>query len=139
MKIFFLFLSYFVFSTLSAQKIDLLEEHVFTIVEDMPIYEGCEVVKDKLMRLECSQEKLYLFFKSEAKKVDNKNRGVIYISFIIDENGKARSAKVVKGVKNAPELDGFGIDMVNALPRYTPGKQRGVPVKLQYTVPVKFK
>ncbi len=106
-----------------------VEEEVFFIVEEMPGFkgEGLEgfrnYVQGKLTYPEIAQE--------------NGIQGKVYISFVVEANGKISNVKVVRGVD--PALDKAAISAVEGAPNWTPGKQRGKPVRVSFTIPITFK
>ena len=72
--------------------------------------------------------------------VDAQKRGVsgrVIVQFVIMEDGTLDQAKVVRGVD--PLLDEEALRVVKLMPKWKPGKQRGVAVRTQFTLPVKFR
>ena len=59
------------------------------------------------------------------------------MSFVVDKSGKVTSVKVLRGVDKY--LDAEAVRVVQSMPKFKPGKQRGKPVKVQYNVPISFK
>ena len=64
-------------------------------------------------------------------------QGRVIAQFIIDKDGSIKDVKIVRGVH--PSLDKEAIRVIEAMPKWTPGKVKGEPVKCQYTLPVAFK
>ncbi|MAO01689.1 MAG: hypothetical protein CMD05_02000 [Flavobacteriales bacterium] len=62
--------------------------------------------------------------------------GKVYISFIVDKQGSVTNVKVVRGVDK--NLDEEAVRVVKSLPKYKPGKQRGKPVRVMFTIPINF-
>lgn len=62
--------------------------------------------------------------------------GVVYVSFIIDKMGEVTEAKVLKGVDE--RLDAVALEVVSSMPQWTPGKDKGKPVAVQYNIPIRF-
>ena len=108
--------------------------------------DNVEVVKEPFLKVEKMPEfpggeKALLVFltknikyPSEAKRVGAE--GYVTVHFIIEKDGSVNNAKVLKGV-------GFGCDkeavrVINLL-KFSPGKQRGIPVRVQMTVPINFR
>ncbi len=60
----------------------------------------------------------------------------MYVTFVVSADGSVKNAKVVRGVD--PVLDQEALRVVNAMPRWAPGKQRGQAVNVAYTVPISF-
>ena len=114
-------------TTTSALSSTNEEEHIYTIVEDMPQFPG-------------GKEALKAYFKEnlvipDAAR-DAKKQGTVYVTFVVDKSGKATDAKILSGI-------GYGcneeaIRAVLAMPNWRPGKQKGRLVKVQYNLPVKF-
>ncbi|HNU78363.1 MAG TPA: energy transducer TonB, partial [Prolixibacteraceae bacterium] len=67
---------------------------------------------------------------------ENGIQGKVYVTFVVDRDGGISDAKVARGVD--PSLDKEALRVVNSLPKWKPGKQRGKPVRVSYTVPISF-
>ena len=121
---------------------EVVEDQIFTIVEDMPAFPGCEHLTNKDERAKCFTKKLYEFmgknqnYPEMAK--DANIQGTVYISFVVDKKGKVGDITILKGVHGGSMLDKEAVRMLSLLPKFTPGKQRGKPVKVKYNIPVKF-
>lgn len=73
-------------------------------------------------------------YPKEALK--NNIEGKVYVSFIIEKDGSVSTATIVSGL-------GYGCDdealrVISSLPKFTPGKQNGYPVRVKYTIPINF-
>jgi len=68
---------------------------------------------------------------------DNNIMGKVYVEFFIDTDGSVTDAKVLRGLH--PLLDAEALRVINASPKWTPGKLRGKPVNVVYQFPVDFK
>jgi len=101
--------------------------NVFFIVEDMPEFPGGE----KALRNFIATNVKY-----PVKAQENGIQGKVYISFVVNKTGKVTDAKVVRGVD--PSLDKEALRVVNNLPKWKPGKQRGKKVNVNYTLPISF-
>ena len=62
--------------------------------------------------------------------------GKVYVSYIIDELGLVTNVSVVKGVEKS--LDAEAVRLIESLPNYKAGKERGAPVKVMFTIPIHF-
>jgi len=62
--------------------------------------------------------------------------GKVYVLAYIDESGNVTNARIIKGI--GAGCDEAALDAVSAV-KFTPGKQRGKPVKVQVTIPIVFK
>ena len=58
-------------------------------------------------------------------------------SFVVNKDGSIVDAEVIRGVD--PSLDKEALRVINSMPKWSPGKQRGKPVRVKYTVPVTFR
>ncbi|TLX72608.1 energy transducer TonB [Labilibacter sediminis] len=104
------------------------DEHpVFFVVENMPEFPG----GNEAMRQFIAQTVKY---PEEALKQNIFGR--VYVSFIIDYNGEVKDAKIIRGVHEI--INNEALRVVNAMPKWRPGYQRGKPVNVSYTVPINF-
>jgi Ca-activated chloride channel family protein len=104
------------------------EEEVFTIVEEMPRFQNGDVSKF----LEYLQKEL----KFPESSLEGSIQGRIFAQFTVNEKGEVVDIKILRGI--SPELDAEVIRALKASPKWTPGKQRGKPVKVNYTIPIVF-
>ena len=104
------------------------EKQVFIVVEEMPEFPGGP---DALRRFLAMNVK----YPAEAQKA--KTQGKVYVSFVINAEGKVEQAKIEKSVD--PALDAEAIRVVGLMPEWKPGKQRGTAVSVSYTIPIQFK
>jgi len=113
----------------------------FAVVEDKPIFPGCEKIKDKKKRDKCFGQKItehiHSVYRYPPIAKDMGIQGKVYISFVIDKQGRVTSVKIARGVDKY--LDEEAVRVVKTFPKLTPAKQRGRPVKVAYTVPISFK
>lgn len=72
-----------------------------------------------------------------AQAVEDGAQGRVVVTFIISKEGNIEDAKVVRS--RHPALDAEALRLVKAMPRWTPGKMNGVPVRVSYTLPITFK
>lgn len=103
------------------------EEQVFVIVENMPEFPGGELA----LRKHIAEHVNY----PEIAK-ENGLQGKVYVSFVINQKGEIENVKIARGVD--PALDKEAIRVVQSLPKWKPGSQRGKPVRVSYTVPINF-
>ena len=68
---------------------------------------------------------------------ENGVQGKVSVKFVIEKDGSVADPVVVRGVD--PYLDKEALRVVKTMPKWKPGKQRGKPVRVSYTVPVIFK
>lgn len=103
------------------------KEKTFVIVEHMPRYPGGVKALQKFIghRIQYPPQAL-------KKNI----QGRVFVSFVVDSKGAVVDSKVVRGVD--PLLDNEAIRVVNQMPRWKPGMQRGKSVRVSYTVPINF-
>ena len=104
---------------------------IFTIVEDMPIFPGADKDENAL------QKWIAKNLRYPPIAAENGISGRVTVTFVVNQEGKVVEAQVVRGVD--PSLDKEALRVINSQPKWTPGKQRGKPVKVKFTVPVTFK
>ena len=103
------------------------EEQIFMIVEHMPEFPG----GDLALRKHIAENVKY----PEIAK-ENGLSGKVFVQFVINQRGEDENVKIARGVD--PALDKEAIRVVQGLPKWKPGSQRGKPVKVSYTVPINF-
>ncbi|CAN5573388.1 energy transducer TonB [soil metagenome] len=117
------------------------EPEIFTIVERMPAFRGCEKEPNEDKRFACTGAKIAEYFSKSIvyprMAIDNNIEGIVYVTFVIDATGNVKDVKVLRGVGSG--LDQEAIRVATAMPKWSPGQQRGKPVAVQYNVPVNFR
>ena len=110
------------------KEADTAKEEAFDVVEQMPEYPGglAELMKYISMNVH---------YPEPATKTGTQGR--VVVQFIIEEDGTVSDARVVQRVSD--ELDAEALRVVNAMPKWTPGRQKGQPVSVKYTLPVTFR
>ena len=119
---------------------DVVEDVPFAIIEDVPVYPGCKGSKDQLRK--CLQDKITKHvnrkFNSELASDLGLSPGVkrIFVMFKIDKHGN-----ITNVMARAPHkrLQEEAIRVIKLLPKMIPGKQRGRPVGVKYSLPIAFK
>ncbi len=118
---------------------DLEDPIPFAVVESVPIFPGCESFTDNDDLKDCFQEQLLKFvsqnyvYNEAARQL--KIQGRIIVSFVVEKNGQVSSIQVIRSVD--PWLDEEAIRVISGLPRISPAKQRGKPVRMSFVVPIK--
>lgn len=109
--------------------VEPVEEEIFTIVEEMPTFPGGDAEMLKFLRKNIN----YPPMEQEAGI-----QGTVYVSFVVDKEGKVTDVKVVRGVASGPNLAKEAERVVKMMPPWKVGKQNGRPVKVSYSIPIKF-
>lgn len=120
-------------------------EEIFKVVESMPRFPGCEHLESVAERNKCSQANMVNFIyknlKYPAIARENAIEGTVVIRFVVEKNGEIVEAQVVRDI--GAQCGAEALKVIQKMQReyknWTPGKQRGNPVRVQYHVPVKFK
>lgn len=103
------------------------ETQVFYIVEEMPEFPGGELALRKF---------LTNAIKYPVIAQENGIQGKVYVSFVVGKDGRVSDARVVRSVDSS--LDKEALRVINSLPLWKPGKQRGKPVRVAFSVPISF-
>ena len=108
---------------------DTVEEDVlcYIVVEEMPMFPG----GFDSLRTFVAQ---HLAYPSEAIKKGIK--GTVFVEFTIDTSGKAVEPRILRSISK--ELDEEAVRIVSLMPRWSVGIQSGKPVRVKYTMQVKF-
>jgi len=113
----------------------------FMVVENKPVFPGCENIKNDQEQYMCFQQKIAEHIRSTFKypqiAKDLGIQGKVYVTFVIDKTGKVINATVARSVDK--HLDEEAVRIVNLIPQMTPAKQRGKSVPVTFTVPINFK
>ncbi len=111
----------------------------FAIIEDVPIFPGCEKVsKDK--RRDCFQDQMNKHIKRNFRYPEIAQemgiQGRVYVSFIIDKDGSINNI-TMRGPDQNLEKEAQRI--ISKLPQMIPGKQRGRAVRVPFSIPITFR
>ncbi len=120
---------------------EVLEPMNFMVVEKKPIFPGCENLKDADKQYNCFQRKIAEHIRNVFRyppiAKDMGIQGKVFVTFVIDQEGNIIKATVARNVDR--HLDAEALRIVGTFPKMTPGKQRGKPVPVAFTVPINFK
>ena len=99
----------------------------YTVVEDMPQYPGGDAGLLNYVNKAVSYPPICK---------ENGITGVVYVSYIVRKDGTVGNVKVVRGAD--PFLDKEAVRVVKSIKGYRAGKERGKPVPVQFTIPLRF-
>jgi protein TonB len=103
------------------------EAPIFTVVESMPEFRG-------------GMKELYTYLGNNIKypvmAKESGIQGVVYVTFVVEKDGSITDVRVLRGIGGG--CDEEAVRVVESMPNWTPGKQRGKPVRVQYNLPVRF-
>jgi periplasmic protein TonB len=100
----------------------------FMIVEVMPTFRGGDVekfrtwIQNKVVYPQAAQE--------------NRIHGKVYLTFVVEKDGSVSNVTIIKGVD--PLLDDAAAKAIEASPKWSPGLQRGKPVRFRYNIFLNF-
>jgi len=123
----------------------ILDEVVpFAVVEDLPVFPGCEGVKPEDM-LDCFDQQLAAFlgknivYPSRAKEMNKE--GVVAVKFTIGKDGVVRDVQLAQPERKIGYgLEDEAIRVVGKMPKMVaPAKQRNIPTAVSYVVPIFFR
>ncbi len=100
----------------------------FFIVEIMPSFKGGDINKFR------SWVQLRTVYPQAA--IDKKITGRVWLTFIVEKDGSVSNVTVVKGVD--PLIDNEAVKSIQSSPKWSPGLQRGLPVRVRYSIALAF-
>jgi protein TonB len=104
------------------------EDEPFFIVEVMPSFKGGDINKFR----EWVQKRTNY----PQVAIDNRIQGKVYLTFIIETDGAVSNVTVVKSVD--PVIDVEAVKAIESSPKWSPGLQRGSPVRVRYSMWLNF-
>ncbi len=112
----------------------------FAVIENVPIYPGCENAGNNDAKKKCMSDKVQKFVQKKfdtelANDLGLEGRQRISVQFKIDRNGNVVN---VRARAPHPRLEQEAIKVVKSLPKMTPGRQRGKAVGVLYALPILF-
>jgi TonB family protein len=103
------------------------KEYIFSKAEDEPTYKG-------------GMQNFYRFLAREihypAVAKENNVQGKIFLTFVVNKDGSLSEIRVIRGIGSG--CDEESLRVLKLSPKWIPGKLYGVPVRVQYTVPITF-
>lgn len=103
------------------------DDKVYQAVEEMPVFPG---------GIEALMEYLGQNIRYPAEAHKKGTQGRVIVQFVVRKDGSIDNTKVLRSVD--PLLDKEAVRVVNTMPKWTPGKQGGKAVNVQFTVPIAF-
>lgn len=118
----------------------IYEDVPFVVIEDVPVFPSCTGNREELRA--CFSEKISKFVTRKFNAVLGQDIGLpkgsvqrIFVMFTIDKEGKVSNVKARAPHKR---LQTEAVRVIELLPEMTPGKQRGIPVGVKYSLPIVF-
>jgi len=121
-------------------EVEEVEEDIsvpFAVIEDVPVFPGCEGASDKKA---CFQEMMQKHIRKNFRYPEIAQemgvQGRVSVIFVIQKDGSIGNIRMRGPDKN---LEAEALRIIQKLPKMTPGKQRGRPVKVPFSIPITFK
>lgn len=109
--------------------------------EESARFPGCEEIKNRSDREECSKQALLEFIYTNIKYPEATQsiglEGMVVVRLVIDEDGSIINSEIVRRLDEYTSIEVLRI--IKLMPKWIPGKLNGREIKTTYTVPVKFK
>ena len=116
---------------------DVPDKVPFTVIQDVPVFPGCEDADDQRT---CFQEMMQKHIRKNFRYPEAAQemglQGRVNLVFTIQKDGSIAEVKM-RGPHKVLETEAARI--ISKLPKMTPGKQRGTPVKVPLAIPITFK
>lgn len=122
------------YSTIQAQVViedtvvNEVEEEIFVFVEDFPEFPNGE-------------DNMYKYLGANIKypkdALENGIQGTVVVKFVVEKDGTISNVKAIRKIGGG--CDEEAVRVVKRMPRWKPGKQRGKPVRTEFTLPIQFK
>lgn len=100
----------------------------YDVVEVMPQYPGGQIAMLKYIMENIKYPKQIM---------EEGIQGRVTVSFIVEKDGRVSNVRLLRSVQSA--LDKEAIRVVKSMPKWTPGKHNGKPVRVRFNLPVMFK
>ena len=103
------------------------EQQIFMVVENAPAFPGGDAARMKFL-----QDNI----KYPQMARESGIQGTVYVTFVVERNGNVTDVKILRGIGGG--CDEEAVRVVQNMPKWAPGKQRGKPVRVQFNMPIKF-
>ncbi len=118
----------YVYEAPEIEEEEIVEAEIFTVVEQMPEFPGGAAEMTKFIQKNIKYPMM-------ARESDIQGR--VYVNFVVEPDGSVSNVTVMRGIGGG--CDEEAIRIVNMMPKWNPGKQRGVAVRCSFTVPIVFR
>ncbi len=116
----------------------IAEEILFSVVDNIPLFKNCET--NKKQNRSCFNKEFSKHFAKNFTPERASEEGVsgrVFIQFIINTKGKINSLSIKSRKKNL-QLESEISRVIKLLPKLNPGKHKGIPVNVKYSLPINF-
>ena len=116
------------FAPAEIEEEEIVEAEIFKVVEVMPEFPGGAA---KMM------EYIQKNMKYPMMARESDIQGRVFVNFVVEPDGSISNVTVMRGIGGG--CDEEAVRVVNSMPKWNPGKQRGTAVRCSFTVPIIFK
>jgi len=106
---------------------EVIEQEIFTVVESMPEFPG-------------GQAKMLEFIATNIKYPpmarESGIQGRVFVNFVVEPDGSVSGVTILRGIGGG--CDEEAIRVIQSMPKWTPGRQRGKAVRVSFNLPVRF-
>ena len=102
-------------------------DSVFVVVDQMPEFPGGETALRQFIAHGIK-------YPDDAKKAGI--QGKVFVHFVINKSGNVVNSKIIRSV--SPSIDQEALRVINTMPKWEPGKEKGKTVSVRYTMPIQF-
>ena len=114
-------------ATVAEEPEEEVAEEIFTIVEEWPTFPGGDAAFYAYL-------KENLNYPTLAKR--NGIQGIVFVRFVVEKDGSITQAQAIRGIGGG--CDEEAVEVIKQSPKWNIGKQRGRPVRVAMTVPIRF-
>ncbi|MBK6965185.1 MAG: energy transducer TonB [Bacteroidales bacterium] len=111
----------------SNEEEEVAEAEIFTVVEESPSFPGGDEARIRFLTENIKYPQI-------AR--ESSISGTVYVTFVVEKNGNVTDVRVLRGIGGG--CDEEAVRVIKAMPKWSPGKQRGKPVRVQFNMPIKF-
>lgn len=121
-------------NTYNYKKPELFEEpehfgdgEIFKIVQEMPEFPGGDEERNKFLEKNLKYPQI---------AIQTEISGTVHVSFIVEPDGSLSNITILKGIGGG--CDEEAVRVIKKMPKWKPGKQRNIPVRVNFILPIKF-
>ena len=131
--------------TASASSVPFTNEKVYTIVEEMPRFPGCEDLAGTQREKDyCAKQKMRDFISTNMQFPESAKRqgieGTVVVQFIVEKDGQLNQIKLLRRIGGNCGLEALRLIrlMEKENLKWRPGYMQSRPVRVKYNLPIKF-
>jgi len=109
------------------RTIEFEEREPAVIVETTPEFPGGIEAMHQFLREN-------IVFPTEAR--EQRIQGTVFVTFVVEQDGRISNVRMLRGIGGGADEEALRV--VSMMPNWTPGKQRGEPIRVQFNMPIRF-